>query len=433
MRIRAVLDGHLRRSRSPAGIDRERLEDPAEVVVVDDATSAAADLADAGITLRGVLGVRQTVQALLGGLAPEEAGLDGGDPVGSALERLGEDDLARVEALVVEARRAGVLLGARSLSEMAAVAERVRRTGIPVDPVVWRRTTFRALAASARAAAVGDQSTEARQAYGLAGWASARLAKHAATWRLSPGYLAPSAVTGRLVAREPNVLAMPRQLRAAIVAPSGVIVAADWSGQEPAILAALARDEALASALASGRLYDTLAKRAGVSRPVAKAALLATFYGAGNDRLEGLGITDPLRWRAEVTRRFPAAAAFRRGAKGEPPAPSGFATWPEGVLSWRTGPLRRLAPKAGAWVANAPVQATGALMLSRALVRAEMLLASSGELVGAFHDELLVNGDPDSARVISAAMRSAAEMTIGESASALAVKIAQGKSWAKAA
>lgn len=77
MHIRAVLDGHLRRSRSPAGIDRERLEDPAEVVVVDDATSAAADLADAGITLRGVLGVRQTVQALLGGLAPEEAGLEG--------------------------------------------------------------------------------------------------------------------------------------------------------------------------------------------------------------------------------------------------------------------------------------------------------------------------------------------------------------------
>jgi len=328
MHIRAVLDGHLRRSRPPAGIDRERLEDPAEVVVVDDATSAAADLADAGIALRGVLGVRQTVQALLGGLAPEEAGLDGADPVGSALERLGEDDLARVEALVTEARRAGVLLGARSLSEMAALAERVRRTGLPVDPVVWRRTTFRALALSARAAAVGDQSTEARQAHGLAGWASARLAKHAATWRLSPGYLAPSAVTGRLVAREPNVLAMPRQLRAAVVAPSGVIVAADWSGQEPAILAALARDEALAAALTSGRLYDTLAKREGVSRSVAKAALLATFYGAGNDRLEGLGIADPLRWKAEVTRRFPAAAAFRRGAKGEPPVPSRFATWP---------------------------------------------------------------------------------------------------------
>jgi len=44
MLIKAVLDGHLRRPRSPAGINRERLEDPAEVVVVDDATSAAADL-----------------------------------------------------------------------------------------------------------------------------------------------------------------------------------------------------------------------------------------------------------------------------------------------------------------------------------------------------------------------------------------------------
>jgi len=433
MLIRAVLDGHIRRSRPPAGIDRECLEDPAEVVVVDDATSAAAELADAGVALRGVLGIRQTVQALLGGLAPEEAGLDGADPVGSALERLGGDDLARVEALVTEARRAGVLLGARSLSEMAAVAERIRRNGLPVDPVAWRRTTLRALALSARAAAVGDQSTESRQAHGLAAWASVRLARHAATWRLSPGYLAPSAVTGRLVAREPNVLAMPRQLRTAIVAPSGVIVAADWSGQEPAILAALAQDEALVAALASGHLYDTLAKKAGVSRQTAKAALLATFYGAGNERLEGLGIADPVRWKAEVTRRFPAAAAFRRGVKGEAPPPSGFAAWPEGILAWRTGPLRRLAPKAGAWVANAPVQATGALMLSRALVRAEMLLASSGELVGAFHDEILVVGDPDVADVVSAAMRSAAEMTIGESASALAVKVAQGRSWAKAA
>jgi len=278
------------------------------------------------------------------------------------LERLGGDNLARVEALVTEARRAGVLLGARSLSEMAAVAERIRRTGLPVDPVAWRRTTLRALANSARAAAVGDQSTEARQAHGLAGWASVRLAKHAATWRLSPGYLVSSAVTGRLVAREPNVLAMPRQLREAVVAPSGVVISADWSGQEPAILAALARDEALVAALASGHLYDTLAKKAGVSRPTAKAALLATFYGASNDRLEGLGITDPLRWRAEVTRRFPAASAFRRGAKGEPPAASGFATWP--VDCWSSS--ARVSPSSPGAPAGAPDGAATASTTSSA-------------------------------------------------------------------
>jgi hypothetical protein len=130
--------------------------------------------------------------------------------------------------------------------------------------------------------------------------------------RFRPEYVPGGVVSGRWATRGGGALQIPHALRRAVVAdPGWALVVADASQLEPRVLAALAGDDRLAAAAASGDLYAALAADAfGGDRARAKTALLAAMYG---------GDVGPLM--TVLRRRFPAAvgyveAAARAGEEG---------------------------------------------------------------------------------------------------------------------
>jgi DNA polymerase family A len=130
--------------------------------------------------------------------------------------------------------------------------------------------------------------------------------------RFRPEFVPGGVVSGRWATRGGGALQIPHALRRAVVAdPGWALVVADASQLEPRVLAALAGDDRLAAAAASGDLYAALAADAfGGDRARAKTALLAAMYG---------GDVGPLM--TVLRRRFPAAvgyveAAARAGEEG---------------------------------------------------------------------------------------------------------------------
>ena len=99
--------------------------------------------------------------------------------------------------------------------------------------------------------------------------------------RFRTDYVPGGVVTGRWATSGGGALQIPKQLRAAIVAdPGWRLVVADAAQIEPRVLAAMARDEALATAGAGHDLYAGLVD-AGVvdTRPHAKVGMLGALYG----------------------------------------------------------------------------------------------------------------------------------------------------------
>ncbi|CAA9301493.1 MAG: DNA polymerase I [uncultured Friedmanniella sp.] len=100
--------------------------------------------------------------------------------------------------------------------------------------------------------------------------------------RFRPEYLPAGVVTGRWAARGGGALQLPKQVRAAVVAaPGRRLVVADAAQLEPRVLAAMARDEAMARASRAGDLYQALVDEGVVdTRAHAKVAMLGALYGA---------------------------------------------------------------------------------------------------------------------------------------------------------
>ncbi|SDS84172.1 DNA polymerase-1 [Microlunatus soli] len=100
--------------------------------------------------------------------------------------------------------------------------------------------------------------------------------------RFRPDYVVGGVVTGRWATSGGGALQLPKQLRAAAQAdPGWKLVVADASQLEPRVLAAMARDDRLATAARGNDLYQGLVD-AGVvdTRPHAKVAMLGALYGA---------------------------------------------------------------------------------------------------------------------------------------------------------
>jgi DNA polymerase-1 len=92
---------------------------------------------------------------------------------------------------------------------------------------------------------------------------------------------------------------MPAELRPAIVAdPDHVFVRADLGQIEPRILAAVSNDDALAAATWDDDMYAPVSERLGVTRDVAKVAVLGAMYGQttghGAEALRGLEAAYPV-------------------------------------------------------------------------------------------------------------------------------------------
>lgn len=100
--------------------------------------------------------------------------------------------------------------------------------------------------------------------------------------RFRPVYVPGGVVTGRWASSGGGALQIPRQLRPAVRAdPGWRLVVADVAQLEPRVLAAMASDEALASAARGRDLYEGIVSSGVVqTRQEAKIAVLGAMYGA---------------------------------------------------------------------------------------------------------------------------------------------------------
>lgn len=112
------------------------------------------------------------------------------------------------------------------------------------------------------------------------GWAW--MEEWAADGRFRPVYVPGGVVTGRWASSGGGALQLPRQLRPAVRAdPGWRLIVADVAQLEPRVLAAMARDTALADAARGTDLYaGIVAEGVVATRQEAKVAILGAMYGA---------------------------------------------------------------------------------------------------------------------------------------------------------
>jgi DNA polymerase-1 len=254
-----------------------------------------------------------------------------------------------------------------------------------------------------------------------------------ATWvrdgRFRPEYVPAGVVTGRWAARGGGALQLPKQVRAAVVAaPDRRLVVADAAQLEPRVLAAMARDEAMARASRAGDLYQALVDDGVVdTRAHAKVAMLGALYGATSGEAGQL--------MPRLLRSFPRATgwveeAARAGERGEV-----VTTWlgrssPPPPEAWHTVQQRASLPEAtaadqrrarsqardwGRFTRNFVVQGTAAEWALCWLADLRRRLRDLGEVGGVrpqlvyfLHDEVIVETPAALAGPVAEAVRAAA-------------------------
>lgn len=253
------------------------------------------------------------------------------------------------------------------------------------------------------------------------------------TWvsdgRFRPGYVPSGVVTGRWAARGGGALQLPKQVRAAVVAGEGaVLVVADAAQLEPRVLAAVARDEAMAAASRRGDLYQALVDdRVVDTRAHAKVAMLGALYGATSG--------ESGRLLPRLQRSYPAATAYveaaaRAGEAGEVvttwlgrSSPTPPEAWAE-AQRWAAQPeadpedrrtARTQAREWGRFTRNFVVQGTAAEWalcwladLRRSLVELGEVDGRAARLVYFLHDEVIVEAPAALSAAVEEAVRASA-------------------------
>ncbi|MET0844291.1 MAG: bifunctional 3'-5' exonuclease/DNA polymerase [Mycetocola sp.] len=252
------------------------------------------------------------------------------------------------------------------------------------------------------------------------------------TWirngRFHPEYVVGGVVTGRWATRGGGALQLPAQVRRAVQADNGwTLVVADAAQLEPRIIAAMARDEAMATAGRGRDLYQGLVDGGIVdTRAHAKLAMLGALYGATSGESAQL--------MPKLTRAFPLAiglveAAARAGERGEQvstwlgrSSPVPGEAWQEaqraGTDPDATPPDERRARQAGRdwgrFTRNFVAQGTAAewamCWMAGLRQRLRALADERGEphLVLFLHDEVMVHTPEHLADAVGDAIREAA-------------------------
>ena len=247
--------------------------------------------------------------------------------------------------------------------------------------------------------------------------------------RFRPDYVPSGVVTGRWATRGGGALQLPKQVRAAVVAqPGWELVVADAAQLEPRVLAAMARDEAMARASRAGDLYQALVDEGVVdTRAHAKVAMLGALYGATSGEAGRL-MPRLLRTYSAATGLVEAAA--RAGERGEavttwlgrssPPPPESWWERQRWAGSSEARPAdqqlaRTQAREWGRFTRNFVVQGTAAewaLCWLADLRRQLTTLTASGDrrprLVYFLHDEVIVETPAELGGQVADAVRAAA-------------------------
>lgn len=227
--------------------------------------------------------------------------------------------------------------------------------------------------------------------------------------RLEIEYVPGGVVTGRWATEGSGAMQLARQIRGAVVAEPGMrLVVADAAQLEPRVLAAIARDEALADAGRGTDLYRGLVDRGVVdTRQHAKIGMLGALYG-GTTGESALVLP-------RLARAYPKAMAVVEGAARAGERRQRVRTW-----LGRTSPLPprwrdddRGGQQARAWgrfTRNFVVQGTAAewALAWMAGVRRSIRDIDGAALVCFLHDEVIVHAPEEHADAVAEAIGEAA-------------------------
>jgi DNA polymerase-1 len=322
---------------------------------------------------------------------------DAADERRSADER---DDLV-LEHLPADLRR-GV-----DLRNPANVKSLLRRAGIEVDDTrAWRLERLRHEHPVVDALLAWRKAERVATTFGYR-WLDEHVdadGRLRGTWSSSDG------AAGRMTATA-GLHNLPADLRPAVVAePGHAFVRADLGQIEPRILAAVSGDDSLAEATREADMYAPVAHRLGVSREIAKVAVLGAMYGQttghGAAALRGLDAAYPvaMRYLTDAARTAEAGVDLRtRGGRrvrmsggGDPDADE--------------RDQRSRAAARGRYGRNALVQGAAAEFFKTWAVIVRARLPADSRIVLCLHDELLVHtrGAADVAAIVDDAVQETA-------------------------
>ncbi|WP_411733273.1 bifunctional 3'-5' exonuclease/DNA polymerase [Paeniglutamicibacter sp.] len=235
--------------------------------------------------------------------------------------------------------------------------------------------------------------------------------------RFRPEYIVGGVVTGRWASHGGGALQIPHQVRSAVRSDAGkVLVVADAAQLEPRILAALSRDDALATAARGQDLYRGIADAGfGGDRAHAKIAMLGAMYGATTGEsgrlMPKLKATYPravglVEWAAAQGEAGAGVSSFL--GRGTPPAPE---TWLK-ARSRASSEAEQRAVEAegrsrGRFTRNFIVQGTAAEWalcwmgeLRRRLNAGREAGIDPGQLVFFLHDEIMLHVPAEQAETV---------------------------------
>jgi DNA polymerase-1 len=281
------------------------------------------------------------------------------------------------------------------LRNPANVKALLRRVGVEVsDTRAWRLEELRAQHPIVDDLLTWRKAERVSTTFGYA-WLDANVGSDG---RLRGEWSGSDGAAGRMTATA-GLHNMPADLRPAIVAKEGfVFVRADLGQIEPRILAAVSGDAALAAATQESDMYAPVAARLGVTRDIAKVAVLGAMYGQttgkGAEELRGLESNYPvaMRYLSEAARLAEGGNDLRtRGGRlvrmggGDPQQPD--------TDGWDSADRSRAAAR-GRYGRNAMVQGAAAEFFKTwaATVRARLApLDDRARIVLCLHDELVVH------------------------------------------
>ena len=295
------------------------------------------------------------------------------------------------------------------LRNPANVKSLLRRAGIEVDDTrAWRLERLRREHPVVDALLVWRKAERVATTFGYR-W----LDEHVSTdGRLRGTWSGSDGAAGRMTATA-GLHNLPADLRPAIVATFGhTFVRADLGQIEPRILAAVSGDQALAAATLDVDMYAPVAQRLGVSREIAKVAVLGAMYGQttghGAVALRGLDAAYPVAmgYLTDAARSAEAGNDLRtRG--GRLVQMSGGIDDP--AVDERD--RRSRAAARGRYGRNAMVQGAAAEFFKTWAVIVRARLPVGSRIVLCLHDELLVHAQIGDAEQVATVVGDAVQET----------------------
>lgn len=259
--------------------------------------------------------------------------------------------------------------------------------------------------------------------------------------------------TGRLSSAEPNLQNIPvrtpegRELRRAFIArPGHILIDADYSQIELRLLAAIAGDERMIGAFASGEDIHTSTASAVFGIPKeevtpelrkrAKAVNFGIVYGIGDYSLSqdlGISVKQAKDYIEGYLATYPAVSAYLDGIV-EQAKRDGYVDTLYGrrryipEITAKNGMLRKFGERVAM---NSPIQGTAADIIKFAMINVSRRLAAEkldARLILQVHDELIIDSDiscaEEASRVLREEMERAADLAVK-----LSVDLTTGESW----